>query len=85
MKNAEQIAEIAQSEHIWTLFVGSELFVHATPSADVLSEARDILERQLNRLDENHPERGRKERALERLRQEIRSYTGEATPQTGER
>ena len=84
MRNAEQIAEIAQSEPIWTLFVGSELFVHAAPNADVLSEAQAILERQLNRLDDNHPERGRKERALERLRQKIRSYTSEAAPQTGE-
>jgi len=84
MRNAEQIAEIAQSEHVWTLFVGSELFVHAAPNADVLNEAQGILERQLNRLEENHPERRRKEKALERLRQKIRSYTSEAAPQTSE-
>jgi hypothetical protein len=83
MRNAEQIAEIAQSEHVWTLFVGSELFVHAAPNADVLNEAQGLIERQLNRLEENHPERCRKQKALERLRQKIRSYTSEAGPQTG--
>jgi hypothetical protein len=84
MKNAEQIAEIAQSEHVWTLFVGSELFVHAAPNTDVLNEAQGILERQMNRLDKNHPEHRRKEKALERLRQKIRSYTSETASQSGE-
>jgi hypothetical protein len=84
MRNAQQVAEIAQSEHVWTLFEASELFVHAAPNAQVLNEARGILERQLNRLDEKHPERRRKEKALERLRQKLRSYKWGAEPQTSE-
>jgi hypothetical protein len=67
VRNAEQIAEIAQSEHIWNSFVRSELFVHAAPNAEVLNEACHILKKKLTRFAEGHPERERKEKALERL------------------
>ena len=36
MKNAKQIAEIVQSEHIWNFFVRSKLFTHAVPNDWVL-------------------------------------------------
>jgi hypothetical protein len=67
VRNAEQIAEIAQSESIWNSFVQSELFAHAAPNAEVLNEAYNILERKLIRFEEGHPDRERKEKALERL------------------
>jgi hypothetical protein len=69
MKAAEQIAEIAQSDHIWELFVRSKLFVHAAPNAAVLDEACAILRSRLNRMAENHQERARKEKALQRIAQ----------------
>jgi hypothetical protein len=67
VRNAEQIAEIAQSEHIWKVFVQSELFVHAVPNPEVLNEACNILEKKLIRFAEGHPDRKRKEKALARL------------------
>jgi len=67
VRNAEQIAEIAQSEHIWNSFVRSELFAHAAPNPEVLNEACRILEKKLIRFAEDHPEHERKEKALERL------------------
>ena len=68
MKDAEQIAEIAQSEHIWNLFVRSKLFRHAVRDAGALAEARNILQGQLIRFAEGHPERDRKRKAMERLK-----------------
>ena len=68
MRNVEQIAQIAQSDYIWELFVRSELFVHAAPNAAVLDEACTILRNRLNRLAQDHPERKRQEKALERLK-----------------
>jgi hypothetical protein len=67
MRNAEQIAEIAQSDYFWNLFVRSKLFVHAAPNADVLNEACTILQNRLNLFPKGHPEHERKEKALERL------------------
>jgi len=67
VRNAEQIAEIAQSESIWNSFVQSELFAHAAPNAEVLNEACNILEKKLIRFEEGHPDRERKEKALARL------------------
>jgi len=75
LRNAEQIAEIAQSEHIWNAFVRSELFVHAAPNAEVLNEACHILKKKLTRFAEGHPERERKEKALERLTGVIKNPT----------
>jgi hypothetical protein len=51
MRNAEQIAQIAQSEHIWNLCA-------------------------VTRFAKDHPERQRKEKALERLKLQRRSYPG---------
>jgi hypothetical protein len=67
MKNAEQIAAIAQSEQIWDIFRESELFADAAPNREVISEARSIILSKLTRLSEGHPERRRAEKALERL------------------
>jgi hypothetical protein len=67
VRNAEQIAEIAQSESIWNAFVQSELFAHAAPNAEVLNEAYHILEKKLIHFEEGHPNRERKEKALARL------------------
>ena len=35
MGNAKQIAEIAQREHLWQLFVQSNVFGYAVPNAEV--------------------------------------------------
>jgi hypothetical protein len=43
------------------------LFVHAAANTEVLNDARKILEKKLIRFAEGHPERVRKERALERV------------------
>jgi len=48
MKNAKQITEIVQSEHIWNFFVRSKLFTHAVPNEAVLNQARNILENRLS-------------------------------------
>jgi hypothetical protein len=84
MKNAEQIAEIAQSEHFWDLFVRSKLFVHAATNPEILDEARDILKNKLIQFAVGHPERERKEKALERLNQGSVLSTGEGS-NAGER
>jgi hypothetical protein len=79
VRNAEQIAGIAQSEHIWNFFVRSKLFAHAAPNAEVLKEARSILENKLICFAEGHPERERKKQALQRLALAVKS------PAVGER
>ena len=68
MRNAEQIAEIAQSEHVWNLFVRSGLFAHAASNAEAVNEARSILQNKMMRLAKGHPERERTDKALERLK-----------------
>jgi hypothetical protein len=68
MKDAQRIAKIAESAYIWNLFVESGLFAYATPTREVLEEARVILENDLKRLSENHPDLERKQKALQRLK-----------------
>ena len=72
-KNAKQITEIVQSEHIWNFFVRSKLFRHAAPNEAVLNEACNILENRLSHYSEGHPERERKEKAVERLKDAIKN------------
>jgi hypothetical protein len=67
MRIAEQIAEIAQSEFVWNLYVESELFSHRGLSGEVLSEARSILHIKLKLSANCLTECERTEKALQRL------------------
>jgi hypothetical protein len=67
MKDAQKIAEIAQSAHIWDLFVSSGLFARARPSKETLEEAQNFLRTALGRRPDGHSERGRMPRACARL------------------
>jgi len=45
MKDAQKIAEIAQSDYIWDLFVSSGLFARARPSKETLKKPKFLFER----------------------------------------
>ena len=67
MQNAEQIAEIAQSEHVWNLYVRSGLFPHRISSGKILDEARGILRNKLELSASCLTGCERTKKALERL------------------
>ena len=67
MQNAEQIAEIAQSEHVWNLYVRSSLFPNRISSGKILDEARGILRNKLELSASCLTECERTKKALERL------------------
>jgi hypothetical protein len=59
MKDAQKIAEIAQSAYIWDLFISSGLFARTRPSDETLEEAQIFLRAALRRRPVGHPERER--------------------------
>jgi hypothetical protein len=74
MRNAEQIADMAQSEYVWNLYIRSKLFLCGASNAEILNEARSILQNKLMLFADYHPELERINKALERLKLRIRSF-----------
>jgi hypothetical protein len=67
MKDAQKIAEIAQSAYIWDLFVSSGLLARARLGNVTLEEAQNSLQTALQQRPEGHSERERMLSACARL------------------
>jgi hypothetical protein len=64
---SKTVARIAESGVAWELFRTSEWFRHSAIEQKTIRESLALLDREIKRLQQGHPDSHRKRKALERL------------------